>query len=70
MTKTVNRKKTWKRELAALMFLWLGVLSHDPENLEMVKVLVWPVAVFGGGAFGLDATSKQLQSKFNPAGPA
>lgn len=64
-----QNKKTWKRELATIMFLWIGVLSYDTSNLEMVKVLVWPVAAFGAGAFGLDAMSKQLQPKFRSEGP-
>lgn len=61
MEQKETTKKTWKREIAVAMFIWIGVLSHDIDNLEMVKVLVWPVAVFGIGAFGLDATAKQLQ---------
>lgn len=65
----VTNNKTWKRELATLMFFWVGVLSYDIDNLEMVKVLVWPVAAFGAGAFGLDAMSKQLQSNFRSEGP-
>lgn len=62
---TVTTKKTWKREVACIMLLWIGWLSYDPSNLEMVKVLVWPVSIFALGAYGLDATSKQLQPIIN-----
>ena len=34
------------------MFLWLGFLSYDVNNLEMVKVLVWPISTFGLFAYG------------------
>jgi hypothetical protein len=47
------------------MFLWLGVMTYDPENIEMVKVIVWPITMFGLGAFGIDSYSKQLQPKLN-----
>lgn len=70
MAQTDNkRKKTWKREIAVALFFWVGYLSHDIGNLEMVKVLVWPVAIFGAGAYGLDSASKQLHGVFPRNGP-
>ena len=54
-------KKTWKREVAVVMLLGLGYVVYT-ENIEMVQVLVWPIATFAGAAFGLDVYSK-LQSK-------
>ena len=43
------------------MLLGLGYVVYT-ENIEMVQVLVWPIATFAGAAFGLDVYSK-LQSK-------
>lgn len=54
-------KKTWKREVAVALLLGLGYVVYT-ENVELVKILVWPVVAFAGAAFGLDVYSK-LQSK-------
>lgn len=60
-TKSQETNKTWKREVAFVLLLGLGYVVYQ-ENIEMVKVLVWPVVTFAGAAFGLDVYSK-LQSK-------
>ena len=58
--------KTWKRETAVGLFLGLfafagwGAAGND-SAIEVVKVLSLPVILFGMGAFGLDAVSKQIQ---------
>lgn len=61
MEQKETNSKTWKREVAVALFLALGVLVYN-DKTEMVELLVWPVTVFAVGAFGLDATAKQLQS--------
>jgi hypothetical protein len=53
--------KTWKRELAVLLIIGLGAVVYV-NNLEMVKVLVWPVFTFAAAAFGLDSYAKQVQN--------
>ena len=45
-------RKTFSREIATCMFLWLGFLSYDNANQEMVETLIWPVSTFGLFAFG------------------
>ncbi len=45
-------KKTLSREVAVCMFLWLGFLSYDINNQEMVETLIWPISTFGLFAFG------------------
>lgn len=59
-------RKTYKREVAVALFLWLGYLSLE-GNPNVVEMVVWPVFTFGIAAFGLDASSKQLQ--WNPKLP-
>ena len=52
--------KTYKREVAIILLLWLAYIVefHDAAILEIV---IWPVFGFAAGAFGLDAVAKQLQ---------
>lgn len=52
--------KTYKRELAVALLVWLGYIV-EVKDASLVEVLVWPVFAFLGAAFGLDAYSKQLQ---------
>lgn len=59
MSKTTSEKKTYKREVAAVLLAGLGYLVFM-DNVEMVNVLVWPFIGFAAGAFGLDAF-KQLR---------
>lgn len=52
-------KKTWKRETAWAMLVWLfGSISwiawNDPTTgADLVKATIAPVLVFAGGVFGL-----------------
>ena len=57
----MEKIKTWKRELAVALIVGLGVVVYF-DNLEMVKVLVWPVFTFAAAAFGLDSYAKQVQN--------
>lgn len=53
-------KKTWKREVAALLLAGLCYVVYT-QDTEMVNVLVWPIMFFAAGAFGIDAAVKQLR---------
>jgi len=46
-------RKTFKREVAVGILLAFGYVVYGGD-VEMVKVLVWPVFSFAGLAFGLD----------------
>ena len=54
-----NNKKTYKREVAVVLIAILSWVIYA-GNVEMVNVLVWPILMFAGGAFGIDAI-KQLR---------
>lgn len=60
MLKMINPDSTFKRETAFLLLCWLVYLAQwgDPE---IFKVVLWPVFIFAGGAFGLDQYSKNIQ---------
>ena len=45
-------KKTYKRELAFLLFIWLVYLVETKEP-EIVQLLTFPIFTFGALAFGL-----------------
>jgi len=53
--------KTFKRELAVLLLVWL-VYIVETKDVEVMQVLVWPVFSFAAAAFGFDAYGK-LQHK-------
>lgn len=45
-------KKTYKRELAFLLFIWLVYLVETKEP-ELVQILAFPIFTYGALAFGL-----------------
>ena len=45
-------KKSYKREVAFLLFVWLVYLVETKEP-ELVKILAFPIFTFGALAFGL-----------------
>jgi len=47
-----KRKKTYKRELAVVLLIWLGYLVETKEP-ELVETLVFPVFTFSALAFGM-----------------
>lgn len=55
-----HKVKSYKREVALLLFIGLGWVVFTGD-IEMVKVLVWPVFTFALGAFGLDSYAKQIK---------
>jgi hypothetical protein len=50
--------KTWKREIASVLLLTLGVLLWY-NHLEALKIVAWPFTTFAGAAFGADWWTKQ-----------
>lgn len=50
--------KTYKREMAAILFffmIYLGVMEQD----NTLEIVIWPIFLFGGAAFGMEWASKQ-----------
>src|SRR6056297_2542544 len=45
-------KKTWKREVAFFLFIWLVYLVETKEP-DLVQILAFPIFTFGALAFGL-----------------
>lgn len=56
-------KKTWKKELAALMFAHIVWLSWMPDKEDILDTLAEPYIMFIAIAFGLDWHSKQSKWK-------
>ena len=58
-------RKTFKREVAAVMLGFLGAMFvwGVPSEAagQAARFLTLPVFTFAGGAFGLDAWAKQLR---------
>lgn len=52
--------KTYKRELAVVMLLWLAYVVEVKEP-NLVEILVWPVFTFTMAAFGFDQYAKLQQ---------
>ena len=49
--------KTYKRELAVLLLLWLGYIV-EVKDVAIIEILVWPVFSFAAAAFGFDQYAK------------
>lgn len=54
-------KKTYKRELAVALLVWL-VYVVEVKEPTLVEILVWPVFSFAAAAFGFDQYAKLQQS--------
>lgn len=58
-----NKKKTYKREVAIVMFVFLAALTvwgvYDPEAKDASRFFALPIFGFGGAAFALDWRTKQ-----------
>lgn len=59
------KNKTWKREVAMLMFFHIVYLSLNPVNFTLISTLIAPYMLFMLAAFGLDAARKQLNVDFS-----
>lgn len=59
----MNPQKTYKREVAVAMLLFLGGLFvwgvGEPEAKQAAQFLTLPIFSFAGAAFALDAVFKQ-----------
>lgn len=53
--------KTYKRELAVALLLWLVYIVEVKDD-TLVEILVWPVFSFAAAAFGFDQYSKLQQT--------
>lgn len=54
--------KTYKRELAVVLLLWL-VYVVEVKDVQIVEILVWPVFSFAAAAFGFDQYAKLQRGK-------
>lgn len=52
--------KTFKRELAVALLLWL-IYVTEVKDATLVEILVWPIFSFAAAAFGFDAYGKLQQ---------
>lgn len=61
------KEKTYKREIAAVQLLFLGVCHvwgvYNESAAQMAQFLTLPVFTFAGGAFALDAVAKQMSQR-------
>ena len=53
------KKKTWKREVATAVLIFLGVLALEDDKEEQLRILALPGVTFAALAFGLDWHRKQ-----------
>ena len=55
-------EKTYKREMAAVQFIFLGAMFvtglYKPEAKQIAEFLTLPIFTFGAGAFAIDAFVK------------
>ena len=55
-------KKTFKREIAVCLAVFLCLVAWKAaaaEPVETLKVIIWPIMLFVGAAFGMQWASKQ-----------
>lgn len=57
--------KTYKRELAVALLVWL-VYVVEVKEPNVVEILVWPVFTYVMAAFGFDQYAKLQQSATKP----
>lgn len=57
--------KTYKRELAVLMIVWL-IYIVETKDVNIIETLVWPIFTFVTAAFGIDQYSKLQQRGLGP----
>jgi len=61
----MTRSKTYKRETAGVMLAFLGGMfvwgvAGNADAMATAESLKMPLLLWAGGAFGMDAWSKQL----------
>ena len=47
------KPKTYKREVAILLFVWLAYIV-ETKDVNIIEILVWPIFTFSALAFGMD----------------
>jgi hypothetical protein len=47
-----KREKSWKREVALALLIWLGYLV-ETKDVELIEILVFPIFTYSAIAFGL-----------------
>jgi len=52
------RNKTWKREIAFVILIYLGWLGAT-DRVEALKVVVWPAMFYVGASYGMSWATKQ-----------
>lgn len=55
-------QKTYKREVAFILLVFLGVIvwqAAKADPIEALKLIVWPIMLFAGAAWGMDWAGKQ-----------
>jgi hypothetical protein len=60
------KQKTFKREVAVIMLLWLAYIV-ETKDVEVINVLVWPIFSFAAASFGLDVYSKLHRNTPEPS---
>ena len=61
-------KKTYKRELAVVLVVWLAYVV-ETKDAEIIGMLVWPVFTYMALAFGVDWFGKSGGLRQTPSGP-
>ena len=55
-------KKTFKREVAIAILIYLAVIimmAADQQPVETLKIIIWPAMIYVFQAFGMEWVSKQ-----------
>lgn len=59
----MKREKTYKREVAGAMLVWLLSMTMwgvwEPQAFRLAEFFTLPIFTFAGGAFAIDAVFKQ-----------
>jgi hypothetical protein len=61
--------KTYKREVALVLFLWLGYIV-ETKDVNTIEILVWPIFTFSALAFGMDWFGKSVGVRDQSSEPA
>lgn len=60
------KPKTYKREIAILLFLWLAYIV-ETKDAKTIEILVWPIFTFSALAFGMDWFGKSGGMRGQPS---
>lgn len=56
-----SSKKSYKRELAIVLLLWLVYLT-ETKDADIIEIFAWPILAGVFGVFGLDFWVNRMQS--------